>query len=106
MLPKKRLEKLKRFIKACRVAKGMTQLQLSQQMNVPLKAIQKVEKTGVISTDHLFRILLVLNRNALNRMVDSALTIEHGDYPMADVETLFKAHNIANGRDSVSRRVK
>lgn len=103
---KRHLYKIKRFIKACRVAKSLTQAELAFASNISLKTIQKVEKTGVITTDSLVILLTVLNRNALNRIIDSGFSIESNDFPMTDDKTLLKSLSIMSGNDKTIRRVK
>lgn len=60
--PQDVLVSLCQFIRRIRQREGLTQGELARKSGVPATTISRLERTGLISTDSLFRILFALDQ--------------------------------------------
>ena len=60
--PEDVLAELKTLVRLARQREAWTQADLARRSGVPMTTISRLERTGLASTDTLFRILFALNR--------------------------------------------
>ena len=72
------LASLREVVRKARQREVWTQADLARRSGVPMTTISRLERTGLASTDTLFKVLFALNRlDALQDMLKDQLRILH-----------------------------
>ena len=70
------LENLRKLVRLARQREVWTQADLARRSGVPMTTISRLERTGLASTDTLFKVLFALNRlDAFEDMLNEQLRL-------------------------------
>ena len=75
------------FVRACRQREPLTQGELARKAGVPASTISRLERTGLASTDALFKVLFALNQvDSLGRFFEERMKIVRFPKSLADAD--------------------
>lgn len=92
---------LKDWVRESRQSENWTQADLARRSGVPATTISRLERTGLVSTDALFRILFALNRlDALADLFKERKRMELFQKSLSDSRSMKPVQRIRHARET------
>lgn len=92
---------LKDWVRESRQNENWTQADLARRSGVPATTISRLERTGLVSTDALFRILFALNRlDALFDFLKERKRMELFQKSLSDSRSLKPVQRVRHAREA------
>lgn len=92
---------LKDWVRESRQSENWTQADLARRSGVPATTISRLERTGLVSTDALFRILFALNRlDALSDFFKERNRMALFQKSLSDSRSMKPVQRVRHARES------
>lgn len=92
---------LKDWVRESRQNEKWTQADLARRSGVPATTISRLERTGLVSTDALFRILFALNRlDALSDFLKERKRLELFQMSLSDSRAMRPVQRVRHAREA------